>query len=151
MAALDSHLTHNTYLVGHHVTLADIITVCNLYNPIRGLLSADLMAAYPHVTRYFFTLVNQPAFKKVMGEVVQCPKTPTEVLPESSRLGAAKNTPIQAPAAKAGGGSSGSVVTTTTIVETTDKVTVVKPQQEKVGGRVGWGWGGGGQVRVGQR
>ena len=32
LALLDRHLAKNTYLVGHAVTLADIVGVCNLFH-----------------------------------------------------------------------------------------------------------------------
>ena len=80
LAALNSYLANNTYLVGHEVTLADVVTVCSLLNGIKYLLSAKVMSEYPHVQRYFFTLVNQPNFKKVIGEVVQFSETKIEVV-----------------------------------------------------------------------
>lgn len=86
LAALNSHLANNTYLVGHSVTIADIVTIANLYNPIKGLLSAKFLQDYPHVQRYFFTLVNQPNFKKVIGEVVQVAETPTDILPKDKSI-----------------------------------------------------------------
>ena len=57
LGALNTHLASNTYLVGHSVSLADIITTCNLY------------LGFSHVERYFWTMVNQPTFKKILGEV----------------------------------------------------------------------------------
>ena len=71
LAALNSYLESHTYLVGENVTLADIVTASNLTSAVRGLLDAKFLAAYPHVNRYFWTLVNQPAFKAVVGEVEQ--------------------------------------------------------------------------------
>ncbi|PON83972.1 S-crystallin [Trema orientale] len=76
LAALDSHLASNTYLVGHSVTLADIILTSNLYLGFTILLTKSFTSEFPHVERYFWTLVNQPNFKKILGEVKQ-----TESLP----------------------------------------------------------------------
>uniref|UniRef100_A0A7N0UW53 Elongation factor 1-gamma n=1 Tax=Kalanchoe fedtschenkoi TaxID=63787 RepID=A0A7N0UW53_KALFE len=55
LSVLNSYLASNTYLVGHSVTLADIIMTCNLY---------------------FWTLANQQNFRKVFGEVKQVETAP---------------------------------------------------------------------------
>lgn len=74
MAALNTHLANQTYLVGESVTLADIILTCNLINPFHVGLTKEFTAEYPHVERYFWTLINQPNFKKVAGEITQAAK-----------------------------------------------------------------------------
>lgn len=74
--ALNTHLAHNTYLVGHSVTLADIVAICNLYLGFTRLLVKSFTAEFPHVERYFWTLVNQPNFRKVLGQIKQ-----TEAMP----------------------------------------------------------------------
>ncbi|XP_022136686.1 elongation factor 1-gamma [Momordica charantia] len=71
LAALNTHLASNTYLVGHSVTLADIIMTCNLYFGFTYWFTKSFSSEFPHVERYFWTLVNQPNFKKIMGEVKQ--------------------------------------------------------------------------------
>lgn len=37
-------------------------------------LTKEFTAEYPHLERYFWTLINQPNFKKVVGEIVQAAK-----------------------------------------------------------------------------
>ncbi|KEH32761.1 translation elongation factor EF1B, gamma chain [Medicago truncatula] len=69
--ALNTHLASNTYLVGHSVTLADIITTCNLYVGFTRLFVKSFSSEFPHVERYFWTLVNQPNFRKILGQVKQ--------------------------------------------------------------------------------
>ena len=69
--ALNAHLASNTFLVGHSVTLADIITTCNLYMGFTHLMTKSFTSEFPHVERYFWTMVNQPNFKKILGEVKQ--------------------------------------------------------------------------------
>ncbi|KAJ4966250.1 hypothetical protein NE237_018099 [Protea cynaroides] len=71
LGALNTHLTSNTYLVGHSVTLADIIMTCNLYLGFLRVMTKSFTSEFPHVERYFWTMVNQPNFHKVMGEVKQ--------------------------------------------------------------------------------
>ncbi|KAK4570823.1 hypothetical protein RGQ29_029615, partial [Quercus rubra] len=63
--ALNTHLASSTYLVGHSVTLSDISTTCNFFT-----------SEFPHVERYFWTLVNQPNFQKILGEVKQVESIP---------------------------------------------------------------------------
>jgi len=74
--ALNTHLASNTYLVGHSVTLADIITTCNLYLGFSQLLVKSFTSEFPHVERYFWTLVNQPNFRKILGQVKQTESVP---------------------------------------------------------------------------
>ncbi|XP_020221597.1 elongation factor 1-gamma [Cajanus cajan] len=69
--AVNTHLASNTYLVGHSVTLADIIMTCNLYLGFTQLLVKSFTSEFPHVERYFWTLVNQPNFRKILGQVKQ--------------------------------------------------------------------------------
>ncbi|KAG6435251.1 hypothetical protein SASPL_100121 [Salvia splendens] len=76
LEALNSHLASNTYLVGHSVTLADIITVCILVQGIKAILIKSFTSEFPHVERYFWTLVNQPNFKKVLGDIEQAKSVP---------------------------------------------------------------------------
>nr|POF19825.1 elongation factor 1-gamma [Quercus suber] len=69
--ALNDHLASNTFLVGHSVTLADIITTCNLYMGFTHLMNKSFTSEFPHVVRYIWTMVNQPNFKQILGEVKQ--------------------------------------------------------------------------------
>ncbi|WOL10424.1 elongation factor 1-gamma 1-like isoform X2 [Canna indica] len=76
LGALNTHLAANTYLVGHSVTLADIIMTCNLYLGFIGVMTKSFTAEFPHVERYFWTMVNQPNFHKVLGDVKQVDSLP---------------------------------------------------------------------------
>ncbi|KAL7602477.1 elongation factor 1-gamma [Lactuca sativa] len=71
LGALNTYLASHTYLVGDGVTLADIILTCNLVMGFKFLLTKSFTSEFPHVERYFWTLVNQPKFSKIIGEVVQ--------------------------------------------------------------------------------
>ncbi|KAH9619369.1 hypothetical protein KSS87_011670 [Heliosperma pusillum] len=77
--ALNKHLASNTYLVGHNVTLADIVMTCNLSSGFRLIMTKSFTSEFPHVERYFWTMVNQPNFKKVLGEVPQTESVPPVV------------------------------------------------------------------------
>ncbi|MCL7041439.1 hypothetical protein MKW94_026704, partial [Papaver nudicaule] len=76
LTALDSYLVLNTYLVGHGVTLADIIMTCNLSRAFSFLLPKSFTKDFPHVERYLWTMVNQPNIIKVLGEVKQTESVP---------------------------------------------------------------------------
>ncbi|OAY83167.1 Elongation factor 1-gamma 2 [Ananas comosus] len=51
LGALNTHLAANTYLVGHSVTLADIVMTCNLYYGIVRILTKSFTSEFPHVER----------------------------------------------------------------------------------------------------
>ncbi|PWA94233.1 hypothetical protein CTI12_AA060460 [Artemisia annua] len=76
LAALNTHLASNTYLVGHSVTLADIIMTCNLVLGFSRIMTKSFTSEFPHVERYFWTMVNQPNFLKIVGEVKQADSVP---------------------------------------------------------------------------
>ncbi|KAL7002033.1 hypothetical protein U1Q18_003183 [Sarracenia purpurea var. burkii] len=76
LGALNTHLASNTYLAGHSVSLADIIMTCNLYLGFTHIMTKSLTTEFPHVERYFWTMVNQPNVSKILGEVKQAEKVP---------------------------------------------------------------------------
>lgn len=88
LSALNSYLASNTFLVGHAVTLADIILTCNLYLGFTYVLTKSFTSEFPHVERYFWTLVNQPNFQKIIGEVKQTDAIPPVKTPEAAAAAA---------------------------------------------------------------
>jgi elongation factor 1-gamma len=112
LEALNKHLASSTFLVGNAVTLADIITTCNLYLGFTMLMPKSFTKDFPHVERYFWTLVNQPNFKKVLGDVKQAestipvpskkPAQPKEAAkPKAPKKEEAKEAPKPKPASEA--------------------------------------------------
>ncbi|XP_072405156.1 elongation factor 1-gamma-like [Chiloscyllium punctatum] len=69
---LNDHLHNRTYLVGEHITLADITLVCAMLGLYKQVLDPSLRENYTDVNRWFFACVNEPPFRKVLGEVVFC-------------------------------------------------------------------------------
>lgn len=55
--------------VGDKITLADITVASALVYPMKLVLSPEYRKAFPCVTRWFTTCVNQPQFKAVIGTV----------------------------------------------------------------------------------
>lgn len=72
LATLERHLLSRTFVVGEAVTLADIVLVAALFYPFKLVLDGSVREAYPSVTRWFYTCVNQPAFAAVLGDVPLC-------------------------------------------------------------------------------
>lgn len=73
------------------MTLADIVTICNLYFGFSRIMTKTFTSEFPHVERYFWTLVNQPKFKKVLGDVKQA----DSVLPVPSKKPAQPKEPAK--------------------------------------------------------
>ncbi|XP_022885638.1 elongation factor 1-gamma 2-like [Olea europaea var. sylvestris] len=76
LGALNTHLASNTYLVGHGITLADIIMTCNLSAGFTRIMTKSFTSEFPHVERYFWTMVNQPKFHKILGDLKQTESVP---------------------------------------------------------------------------
>ncbi|URE31009.1 alanine aminotransferase [Musa troglodytarum] len=76
LRVLNPHLAVNMFLVGHSVTLADIIMTCNLYLGFSLIMLKSFTSEFSHVERYFWTMVNQPNFRKVLGVVKQADSVP---------------------------------------------------------------------------
>lgn len=55
--------------VGDKITLADITVASALVYPMKLVVSPEYRKAFPCVTRWFTTCVNQPQFKAVIGTV----------------------------------------------------------------------------------
>jgi len=74
---LNDHLLTRTYLVGERITLADIVVLCSLLQLYQYVLEPSVRSPYTNVNRWFTTLINQPQFKKVLGDVKLCDKAIT--------------------------------------------------------------------------
>lgn len=72
LTVLDNHLATRTYLVGHKITLADIVVVSALVDLYRLVFTAEYRAPHVNLTRWFTTCINQPQFAKVIGRVEFC-------------------------------------------------------------------------------
>jgi len=89
---LNDHLLTRTYLVGERVTLADIVVSVSLLPLYQYVLEPSVRSPYGNVNRWFTTLVNQPQFKKVLGDVKLCDKAITpETAPKQSDTSAKKD------------------------------------------------------------
>lgn len=70
LSILNDYLTANTYLVGERITLADFFTASLLTRPFATVVDKKVRDANPAVTRWFNTIVAQPAFKAIVANPV---------------------------------------------------------------------------------
>merc|ERR1719391_709287 len=85
MGILNTHLQTRTYMVGERLTIADIALASALVEPFRRVFDPEARAKFPHVTRWFTTLINQDFWKKVQGDVKFCEKSETPAAPEKKQ------------------------------------------------------------------
>ncbi|GMT10607.1 hypothetical protein PFISCL1PPCAC_1904, partial [Pristionchus fissidentatus] len=69
LALLDKYLLSRTYLAGERLSLADISVALDLLPAFQHVLDGAFRKANVNVTRWFQTVVNQPAAKEVLGEI----------------------------------------------------------------------------------
>lgn len=74
LTKFDNHLLTRTYLVGERITLADVAMCCNLLLAYQHVMDANTRKPFMNVTRWFETCINQPEFKKVLGDFKLCEK-----------------------------------------------------------------------------
>ena len=74
LSLMNNHLLTRTFLVGERVTQADISMACNLLMLFVNVLEPNFREPYGNVNRWFLTVINQPQFKSVIGEVKLCDK-----------------------------------------------------------------------------
>ncbi|GFO30176.1 elongation factor 1-gamma [Plakobranchus ocellatus] len=74
LTVLNDHFLTRTFAVGERVTLADISLACNLQSLYEMVLDDGFRKPFQNVNRWFTTVINQPQFKKVLGEVKLCTK-----------------------------------------------------------------------------
>jgi len=82
---INDYLHKTTYLVGHRITVADIILASVLVKIFEGPYGAAERSKVPNVVRYFETIVNQPAAKPIIGEVKYAEKAAQYVPPPKEK------------------------------------------------------------------
>jgi len=82
---LNKHLQTRTYLVGERITIADIAVATSLYYLYQKVLDTKFRHPYVNTNRWYLTVVNQPEFKSVVGEVTLCGDK-AEVAPEGTTV-----------------------------------------------------------------
>eukprot|EP00768_Dysnectes_brevis_P007183 gnl/Dysnectes_brevis/596_a658_6839.p1 GENE.gnl/Dysnectes_brevis/596_a658_6839~~gnl/Dysnectes_brevis/596_a658_6839.p1 ORF type:complete len:403 (+),score=187.52 gnl/Dysnectes_brevis/596_a658_6839:43-1251(+) len=65
-------LISSTFLVGHRVTIADVLLTCALSPAMAMLLGPKQREALPNLVRWFMTVRHNAAVKEVLGEIELC-------------------------------------------------------------------------------
>jgi len=81
LEVLDKHLSTHKYIVGDHITVADVHVASILVEPYKNLFDASARARFSHITRHFEYIINQPLIKPIFGEVVYAEKAQRYVAP----------------------------------------------------------------------
>jgi len=71
---LNAMLANQTFMVGERITYADITCALTLRSAYENVFTPEWRAPFPHVNRWFMTVVNQPGVKSVIGDVKLCVK-----------------------------------------------------------------------------
>lgn len=71
---LNKHFLNKTFLVGNRISLADVVVAASLYRLYEVVLDGPFRKQFINVNRWFTTVVNQPEFKAVAGEIKLCEK-----------------------------------------------------------------------------
>ena len=67
LRVIDDHLSMRTFLVGERMSLADICLAASLMLLFERGMTPGERAGFPHLLRWFDTVVNQKAFVEVLG------------------------------------------------------------------------------------
>jgi len=74
LSFINQHLSTVTYLVGERISQADITIFTAVYLLMKHVLDPTQRKPYPHLVRWFTTMVNQPQVKSVVGDFEFCEK-----------------------------------------------------------------------------
>jgi len=69
---VNNYLKTRTFLVGERMTLADVSLAADLLLAFKHVADEKFRKPYANLNRWFMTVVNQTAVKKVFGEVTLC-------------------------------------------------------------------------------
>jgi len=73
LTSIEAHLRLRNFLVGHSLTLADVLLVGVLSQAFHLSVDKKTREAHlPNLTRYLTLILSMPAFTSTYGEVVFC-------------------------------------------------------------------------------
>jgi elongation factor 1-gamma len=84
LEVLNAHLGDRTFLVGERISLADIVVATSLHRLYEKVLDAAFRKAFVNANRWFTTIVNQPEYVAVAGQVTLADKM--QVAPAAAEL-----------------------------------------------------------------
>ena len=110
----DAHLLDHMYLVFDQISVADVAAAAACINVYKLILTAKDRESLKNITRWFYTCVNQPQFKDIIGAVSESPVTAAAAgggggETKSSSSSAAGDGASSAAAASGGGDAGGAV------------------------------------------
>jgi len=85
---LNQHLANRTFLVGERISFADIVIATSLHRLYERVLEPAFRQPFVNTDRWFTTMVNQPEYIAVAGQIRLCTKM--EVAKTDLPEGAAK-------------------------------------------------------------
>jgi len=85
LADLNKHLHTTTFLVGHRISVADIVLTAVLRGIFENAYGVTERAKVPNVVRLFETVTNQPAAKPILGETKYAEKAAQYVPPAKDK------------------------------------------------------------------
>ena len=62
-------MSTRTFFIGERITLADVHVASALITAIKLTFDAEKRNQYPHLTRLFETVINQPKIKPIFGDI----------------------------------------------------------------------------------
>jgi len=65
---VEDYLKKTTFLVGHRITLADLVLAGHYSRGFQYVLGKQWRGKYPNLVRWYTTVVNQKMYKEVVGE-----------------------------------------------------------------------------------
>jgi len=82
---LNTYLHKTTFLVGHRITVADIVLASVVVKVFTWAYGAVERSKVPNVVRHFETIVNHPGVKPIVGEVKYAEKAAQYVPPPKEK------------------------------------------------------------------
>jgi len=79
---LNKHLLTNMFLASNRINIADLAVTFALIPLLSEIIDAGFRKQYPNMIRWYETVINQPQFLEVVGEVKYCSKNPLPALPK---------------------------------------------------------------------
>lgn len=84
-AVIEGYLHTNTFLVGHRITLADVVYTTSVQRVFTTYYGAEERKKLPNSVRLFETIFNQPAVKAIIGDSPYAEKGQTFVPPPKEK------------------------------------------------------------------
>jgi len=89
LTILNNHLSVHTYLVGEHITIADLAVAFALFRAYKTVFDGKFRKPFQAVNRWFTTCIRQPNWRDIVGKFELCKEMavakPSEKKPEPKK------------------------------------------------------------------